>query len=65
MSPLSYILVLTAMVTTPISYVAPARELLILFAALVGSHVLKEGDALRRTITAIGMLLGVAALAIG
>jgi drug/metabolite transporter (DMT)-like permease len=65
MSPLSYILVLTAMVTTPVSYVAPARELSILFAALLGAHVLKEGDVLRRTIAAIGMLLGVVALAIG
>jgi drug/metabolite transporter (DMT)-like permease len=65
MSPLSYILVLTAMVTTPVSYVAPARELSILFAALLGAHVLKEGDVLRRSIAAIGMLLGVVALAIG
>jgi drug/metabolite transporter (DMT)-like permease len=65
MSPLSYILVLTAMVTTPVSYVAPARELSILFAALLGAHVLKEGDASRRTIAAIGMVLGVTALAIG
>ncbi len=65
MSPLSYILVLTAMVTTPVSYVAPARELSILFAALLGAHMLKEGDVTRRTIAAIGMVLGVSALALG
>lgn len=65
MSPLSYILVLTAMVFTPVSYVAPARELAILFAALLGAHALKEGDATRRTIAALGMVLGVAGLAIG
>ncbi len=65
MSPLSYILVLTAMVYTPVSYVAPARELSILFAALIGAHVLKEGDALRRTMAAIGMVLGVVALTLG
>ena len=65
LSPLSYILVLTAMVTTPVSYVAPARELSILFAALLGAHLLKEGDATRRTIAAVGMVLGVAGLAIG
>ncbi len=64
MSPLSYILVLTAMVYTPVSYVAPARELSILFAALIGAHVLKEGDATRRTLAAIGMLLGVSGLAL-
>lgn len=65
MSPLSYILVLTAMVFTPVSYVAPARELAILFAALLGAHALKEGDATRRTIAALGMVLGVAGLALG
>lgn len=65
MSPLSYILVLTAMVTTPVSYVAPAREISILFAALLGAQMLKEGDATRRTIAAIGMVLGVSALAVG
>lgn len=65
LSPLSYILVLTAMVFTPVSYVAPARELSILFAALLGAHVLKEGDATRRTIAAFGMVLGVSGLALG
>jgi drug/metabolite transporter (DMT)-like permease len=65
MSPLSYILVLTAMVTTPVSYVAPAREVSILFAALIGAHVLKEGDVTRRTLAALGMVIGFAALALG
>lgn len=64
-SPLSYILVLTAMVFTPVSYVAPTREVSILFAALLGAHALKEGDATRRTIAALGMLLGVSGLALG
>ncbi len=64
-SPLSYILVLTAMVFTPVSYVAPARELSILFAALLGAHALKEGNATRRTIAACGMVLGVSGLALG
>src|SRR5579864_2674300 len=36
--PLSYIMVLTAMVFTPVSYVAPAREISILCAALMGAH---------------------------
>src|SRR5918994_168637 len=43
--PLSYILVLTAMVFTPVSYVAPAREISILVAALLGTHLLAEKDA--------------------
>lgn len=63
--PLSYILVLTAMVFTPVSYVAPAREISILFAALMGAHWLQEGDALRRVASAGAMALGVVALALG
>ncbi|HUL57376.1 MAG TPA: hypothetical protein VLT60_10280, partial [Usitatibacter sp.] len=42
LSPLGYILVLTAMVFTPVSLVAPAREVSILFAALMGAHLLRE-----------------------
>ncbi|HEX3099040.1 MAG TPA: hypothetical protein VHQ02_15070 [Usitatibacter sp.] len=65
MSPLSYILVLTAMVFTPVSLVAPAREVSILFAALMGAHLLREGDLTRRAIAAAGMVLGVSGLALG
>ncbi len=65
LSPLSYILVLTAMVFTPVSLVAPAREVSILFAALMGAHFLKEGDLVRRLVAAVGMALGVAGLVAG
>jgi uncharacterized membrane protein len=65
MSPLSYILVLTAMVFTPVSLVAPAREVSILFAALMGAHLLKEGDLTRRIVAAVGMVLGISGLALG
>jgi drug/metabolite transporter (DMT)-like permease len=63
--PLSYILVLTAMVFTPVSLVAPAREVSILFAALMGAHFLREGDVARRIVAAIGMVLGISGLALG
>jgi len=63
--PLSYILVLTAMVFTPVSTVAPAREISILFAALMGAHWLREGDVPRRIAAAAAMALGVVALALG
>jgi uncharacterized membrane protein len=63
--PLSYILVLTAMVFTPVSLVAPAREVSILFAALMGAHFLGEGDVMRRAVAAIGMVLGISGLALG
>ena len=65
LSPLSYILVLTAMVFTPVSLVAPAREVSILFAALMGAHLLREGDVMRRAIAAVGMVLGIGGLALG
>ncbi|MBL8516867.1 MAG: EamA family transporter [Betaproteobacteria bacterium] len=65
LSPLSYILVLTAMVFTPVSYVAPGREISILFAALMGTQLLNEGEGVRRTVAAAGMVLGIAALALG
>jgi drug/metabolite transporter (DMT)-like permease len=63
--PLSYILVLTAMVFTPVSYVAPAREVSILIAALMGTQLLAEGDVTRRLAAAAAMVAGIACLALG
>ncbi len=65
LSPLAYILVLTAMVFTPVSYVAPAREVSILFAALLGAHFLKERDPVRRLVAASAIVLGIVGLAMG
>ena len=65
LAPLGYILVLIAMVFTPVSLVAPAREVSILFAALMGAHLLREGDLARRIVAAAGMVLGIAGLALG
>ncbi len=65
LSPLSYILALTAMRFTPVSYVAPAREVSILIAAALGAKVLAEADAARRLGAAGLMLVGLAALALG
>jgi uncharacterized membrane protein len=63
--PLSYIMVLSAMVFTPVSYVAPAREISILVAALMGTRLLAEGDARRRLAAAAAMVCGVICLALG
>jgi drug/metabolite transporter (DMT)-like permease len=63
--PLSYILVLTAMVFTPVSYVAPAREISILVAALMGTQLLAEGDVGRRLAAAAAMVAGIVCLAMG
>lgn len=63
--PLSYILVLTAMVFTPVSYVAPAREVSILVAAFMGTQLLAERDAARRLAAAAAMVAGIVCLALG
>lgn len=65
LSPLSYILVLTALVFTPVSYVAPAREISILIGAAMGARLLSEGDSTRRLIAAAAMVVGVVTLALG
>ena len=63
--PLSYILVLTAMQFTPVSYVAPAREVSILIGTAMGARLLAEGDVRRRLVAACAMVLGVVALSLG
>jgi drug/metabolite transporter (DMT)-like permease len=63
--PLSYILVLTALVTTPVSTIAPAREVSILFGTLMGTRWLAEGESRRRLAAAAAIAAGVAALAFG
>jgi drug/metabolite transporter (DMT)-like permease len=65
LSPLAYILVLTALAISPVSYVAPAREVGILLGVLVGARALAEADIGTRSIAAILMVGGVIALALG
>ena len=65
LAPTSYILVLTAMSFTDLSYVAPAREISILFAAVLGSRFLGEGQTTRRLFAAVYMVCGLIALASG
>jgi uncharacterized membrane protein len=65
LSPMAYILVLTAMVFTPVSYVAPAREVSIVIGAFIGARVLKEAEGRRRLLAAGAMAAGIIALALG
>jgi drug/metabolite transporter (DMT)-like permease len=65
LAPLSYILVLTALQFTPVSYVAPAREISILIGTVMGTRLLGEEEARRRLIAASMMVLGVVGLALG
>jgi len=65
LSRLAYILVLTALVVSPVSDVAPAREIGILIGAILGARMLAEGHLMRRGIGAAAMVVGVLALALG
>jgi drug/metabolite transporter (DMT)-like permease len=65
LAPLGYILILTALTFTPVSYIAPAREISILIGTFFGARLLKEADATRRLLAAGGMVAGVIALALG
>lgn len=62
---LAYVLVLTALVVSPVSYVAPAREIGILIGVVFGARLLAEGHVMRRGIGAAAMVVGVIALAVG
>ena len=65
LGPLGYVLVLYAVTLAPLSHVAPAREVSMLFAALIGGRLLGEGDRGTRLIGAVCIGLGVGALALG
>ena len=64
-SPVAYVLVLYAMREAPLSHVAPAREVSMLFAALIGGRLLGEGDRIARLLGAGCIAAGVTALALG
>lgn len=63
--PLSYLLVLSAMKESPVSYVAPARELSLLVGAFFGAQLLDEGELKRRLVCAGVIALGVLLIALG
>lgn len=63
-NPLAYILVLIAMVTNPVSYVAPVRELSILMGAILGVVFFKENFGRQRIMAAVIMVVGVITVAV-
>jgi drug/metabolite transporter (DMT)-like permease len=65
LGPLGYVLVLYAVRLAPLSHVAPAREVSMLFAALIGGRLLGEGERGWRIVGAMCLAGGVAALALG
>ncbi|VVD86052.1 multidrug DMT transporter [Pandoraea aquatica] len=64
-SPMSYFLILTALKYAPVSHVAPAREMSMMVAALLGVRVLGEGEMHRRVGGAVLIALGVVGLTLG
>lgn len=64
-SSLAYILILTALAFTPVSYIAPAREVSIVFGAFLGAKYLKEAGGRRRVWAAVAIAGGILALALG
>ena len=64
LGPLAYVMVLYAMRLAPLSHVAPAREVSMLFAALLGGRLLGESDRGLRVAGAACIALGVATLAL-
>lgn len=65
LSPLAYVLVLTALVLAPVSHVAPAREVGILIGTAMGGRLFAEGSIWHRMFASGLMVAGIAALAIG
>jgi drug/metabolite transporter (DMT)-like permease len=64
LSPLAYILVLTALRFTAISVAAPSREVSVLFGVLLGRRMLGEGSAARRLAAALAIVAGIISVAI-
>jgi drug/metabolite transporter (DMT)-like permease len=65
LSPLAYILVLTALRFTAISVAAPCREVSVLFGVLLGRRMLGEGSLGRRLAAAAAIVAGIISVAIG
>jgi drug/metabolite transporter (DMT)-like permease len=65
LSPISYILVLTALTSAPVSQIAPTREVSTLIGALVGGRLFAEQDLRRRLLAASVIVVGVIAVARG
>jgi drug/metabolite transporter (DMT)-like permease len=65
LSSISYILVLTALAVTPVSYIAPVREVSIVIGAFIGVRRLKESDGRRRILAAAAIAIGIFIMAEG
>lgn len=64
LSPLAYYLVLIALTFSPVSYVAPAREVGIVVGAILGATVLREANARYRLLGSAVIVAGIVGLTI-
>jgi drug/metabolite transporter (DMT)-like permease len=61
----AYGLILFALTFSPVSYIAPAREISVLIGSMLGSRLLAEDVTPRRVIAAAAMVAGLVGLALG
>jgi drug/metabolite transporter (DMT)-like permease len=64
LSPLSYILVLTAITIAPVALVAPLREVSVVLVSLWGAFVLRDARPLPRLIASAAVVAGIVLLAL-
>lgn len=64
LSPLSYILVLTAITIAPVALVAPMREVSVVLVSLFGALVLREGRPVQRMLASTVVVAGIALLTV-
>ncbi|MEB4614807.1 EamA family transporter, partial [Leucobacter sp. M11] len=60
LSPLSYILVLTAMTMAPVSLVAPVREVSVVLVSLIGAFAFREHRPALRVLASVVVVGGIA-----
>ncbi len=65
LAPLAYILVLVALSFSPVSSIAPAREVSILFGVLLGRRMLGEAGLRRKVTGAAAIVAGIVAIVLG
>ncbi len=65
LAPLAYILVLIALSFSPVSSIAPVREVSVLFGVLLGRRVLGEAGFGRKLTGAVAIVAGIVAVAVG
>ena len=64
LSPLSYILVLTAVTIAPVALVAPLREVSVVLVSLWGAFVLRDARPAPRIIASVAVVIGIVLLSI-